>query len=336
MFFNNSGNGSGTLTAAQQRCYNEIVGLIESYKPVWVFQQQNYDFVKRVYKAVLRDHPEYFWLSNGSSSTTTTRGSSITLEFKPNFVCALSGVPAKRRQLESIVAGYIRDAMRSSSDLYEQILYLHDRIVKDVDYVEIEPHCYDAYGCLVQRRAVCAGYAAAFQVLMQKIGVECGRVAGRSSSARTGAVDHEWNYIKLSDGYYFVDVTWDDPRVTNGAGGDNLSHDFFCLDLQELLRTHVIAAGQFIPQNFGKRFDYFKYRGWYLDRYSFQQASAIAAQQLRYSRKFYLKFKTRASAEQAKRDLIDSHKAYTIPGFGSNALRYGVSRSGLILMIEPN
>ena len=334
MFFNRPGNGKKPLTAAEQKCYNEIVSFIESYKPVWEFQRQTYDFVRQVYKRVLGEHPEYFWLSNGSSGVAKTRGSEMTLEFKPDFSCAAASVPGKRRQLDGIVAGYIRDARRSSSDLYEQILNLHDRIVKDVDYVEVEPHCYDAYGCSVQRRAVCAGYAAAFQLLMQRLGVECGRVTGKSSSSRTGTVDHEWNYIKLSDGYYFVDVTWDDPRITNGSGYDNLSHDFFCVDLDELLLTHVIAADQFVPKNCGMRYDYYRYRGWYLERYSFQQASAIAAEQLRYSKKFCLKFKSSAAAAQAERDLVDAQKVFTIPGFTSGRMTYGRSKSGLILEIE--
>ena len=330
MINNIYGNGYRSLNSTEQKCYNDIVGLIESYQTEWTFSQLSFDFVSKVYKTVLADHPEFFWLTNASEGTTSIQGNRSTLFFRPEFNCNAVQIRTMRQQFTGIVESLINNAMRHSYDLYERILYLHDCVVVNTDYVLNSPHCYDAYGCLVLRRAVCAGYAAAFQVLMQRLGVECGRVSGRSSSARTGEVNHEWNYIRLSDGYYYVDVTWDDPLMDNGATTDNLSHDFFCIDIDELRLTHKVASNQFIPKVYGTRFNYYKYMGWYLDRYSFSAVCSIAEPQLRCADKFYIKFKSRRSVEEAKRDLIDANKVFSIPGIQHQRIAYNISKSGLV------
>ena len=62
------------------------------------------------------------------------------------------------------------------------------------------------YGALVSRKAVCLGFATAFQLLMDLSGVECITVVGASSSSRE---DHAWNMVRLDGRWYCVDVTWD-------------------------------------------------------------------------------------------------------------------------------
>ena len=320
------------LSFNEQNIYREILGLIESYQSEWSFSQVSFDCITKVYRAVLEDHPEYFWLSSGCSGTTKTYGSQITVFFRPEMNAEIRQVPNMRRRFNDYVEDLIRKAKYQTSQLYEQILFLHDYLVTNTDYVLNSSHCYDSYGCLILHKAVCAGYAAAFQVLMQKLGVECGRVTGWSSSERSGDVSHVWNYIKLSDGYYYIDVTWDDPIVNNGAASDNLSHDFFCVDLNEMRLTHRFASDQFIPQNYGVKYNYYRFRSWYMDTYSFSALQTLAVRQLQCSNRFFVKFGSKNEAERAKRDLLDMQKVFSIPSI-SQSISYGVSKSGLILSI---
>lgn len=321
------------LSGEEQKYEQMILRYIESYQTEWTFSGAQSDVVGRIYHKVLREHPEYFWLSGQYHGTIRTLGFLSTLTLIPTPEGSAAQIANMRRQLEHITDVLIASAKRHSSVLYEQILFLHDYLVIHTDYKLGAPHCYDAYGCLVLHSAACAGYAAAFQLLMGKLGVECGRVSGWSSSARTGEVPHAWNYIKLSDGYYFVDVTWDDPIIQGGAQTDNLSHDFFCIDLQELLLTHTPAEDQFMPHSYGKAFNYYLYRGWYLERYSFPAVRALAIRQLQHSDAVFLKFGTKSEAERAKKDLIDSHRVFSIPGL-SRGISYSVSKSGFVLHIS--
>ena len=321
------------LSASNQRCYNEIVEYIESYQTEWLFCDMSFAFVSEVYKSFLDNHPEYFWLSYECNGTTKTGNGKSVLTFRPKFEFPISQISDIRRIFDKAVDALVNKAKNTAASLYEQILYLHDYLVLHTDYVLNAAHCYDAYGCLVQHNAVCAGYAAAFQVLMNKIGIQCGRTSGWSRSNLTGEVSHVWNYVKLSDGYYYIDVTWDDPIVSYGTTQDNLSHDYFCLDYNELRLTHKFESNQFIPQDFGKRYNYYQYRGWFLDRYSFSELQSLAIRQLQHANRFVVKFNTKVEADKAINDLIENKRVFSIPGLNSR-ISYSTSKSGLILKVS--
>ena len=100
-----------------------------------------------------------------------------------------------------------------------------------------------SYGCLVNRKAVCAGYAKAYMLIMNELGIECGYVEG-SAGTQGNFGPHAWNYIKLDDGYYMVDLTWDDP-IGNPPG--NIYHNYFCVSTETISKDHIIGDDQVIP-----------------------------------------------------------------------------------------
>ena len=82
-----------------------------------------------------------------------------------------------------------------------------------------------AYGALVNGQTVCAGYARAFQYLLQQLGIPCYYCTGYAGE------NHAWNIVALEDGYYNVDATWDDTE-----GG---KYDYFNKTDQDYADTHV-------------------------------------------------------------------------------------------------
>lgn len=104
--------------------------------------------------------------------------------------------------IDSIIAG-LEDDM---SDL-DKIIYLHDAIVEMTDYKVLDSKTiFTASGVFLERKAVCAGYAKAFNVLLRRIGLETSYVASAS-------LNHGWSYVKLDGEWYHVDSTWDDTRT---------------------------------------------------------------------------------------------------------------------------
>ncbi len=59
-------------------------------------------------------------------------------------------------------------------------------------------------GVIVNKTAVCNGYAYAFKLFMDMLGIECELVG-------SGELGHIWNRVCLDGDWYMVDVTWDDP-----------------------------------------------------------------------------------------------------------------------------
>lgn len=101
---------------------------------------------------------------------------------------------------------------------YEKILIVHDYLVDNVSYETTvsKQNIYNMYGAIVNKEAVCEGYAKAFQYLMNQIGVESVIIIGKATDTNENVQNHAWNYVKLNNTWYAVDVTWDDPVLVGG------------------------------------------------------------------------------------------------------------------------
>lgn len=111
---------------------------------------------------------------------------------------------------ERVLNEVLTDGM---SDL-EKETAIYRWLVDNVDYdwrhqdimAQTPRSAYEPYGGLVDRMAVCLGYAASFQLLCDLAGVECITVVG---AAFENDGDHAWNMVRLDGAWYCVDVTWD-------------------------------------------------------------------------------------------------------------------------------
>ena len=95
----------------------------------------------------------------------------------------------------------------------EKIRFVHDYIVLNTEYDEINykndtltSRAYSPEGVLLDGMAVCQGYAETFQLFMDSLSIENRFVVGTADG-----ISHAWNLVKLEDGWYHVDTTWDDP-----------------------------------------------------------------------------------------------------------------------------
>ena len=82
----------------------------------------------------------------------------------------------------------------------------------------------------MEKKAVCAGYAKAFQLLLNALGIECTYVTSDT---------HAWNLVRLEGDYYHIDATWDDSSNTKAEKNmsSRVSYHFFCITTDELLRV---------------------------------------------------------------------------------------------------
>jgi len=211
------------LEPALQQLYRQIYAnagnLTTSFAPAG---EVNVNQVKTVFEAVYNDHPEMFWLETGYSCKYLKSGKCVEITLKYNdTVNYLDQAKADfAAQAESILSG-----ARGLGSAAEQEKYVHDALMQSVDYSESAPFNQSAYSALVQKQSVCAGYARAFQVLMQQLAIPCYYCTGTSGE------DHAWNIVKLDDAYYNVDVTWDDT--------DPATYDYFNKSDSEFASTHM-------------------------------------------------------------------------------------------------
>ena len=192
---------------------------------------RNIDFnndLSTIYTMLYSDYPEFFWI-NGSWSASSN---GTTLIFKPEYTMSGSALSSAKSAYSSKVKQLTSDV--SGSD-YEKSKILHDRLIDAVTYTSTS-NDQNAYGALVEGKAVCNGYARAYQHLMNSVGIPAWYVRGSSINPSTGSsVGHAWNMVKLDGQWYYTDTTWDDQ-------GNNTFYTYFNITSQQLLSDHAFDS----------------------------------------------------------------------------------------------
>lgn len=326
------------LPATEKRIYSELKTAIENLRFTVTFYGVSNSTVSRALEALLDDCPEFFWVSGAVKYEWHTQGSAIL-----DITCKLETYdnigPDEIKLMQAKFNATVRDIVvraRQYKTHFQRILYVHDYIVDTTDYLLGAPMQFNAYGCLVNHRAVCAGYAKAFQVIMNILGYECGFVRGSDLDGSSIHSKHAWNYIKIENDYYFIDLTWDDPKVEKYSANtlnSNKTRHYFCISEQELSLTHRIFKKYDCPSCKGTKYNYYVYKNYFLTTYSFSAVRRIAMEQLRVRKKFSVKFACAQEVARAEADLIENQKVYDIPGV-TDKIAYSISKSGLILTVE--
>ncbi len=112
----------------------------------------------------------------------------------------------------------------------EKLWAIHDYIVENTayDYQSYQnnsiPYAsFTPEGVLLHGTAVCQGYAETMRLFLDAAGIENQLITGTGNGE-----SHAWNLVKLDDGWYHVDATWDDP-VSEGGDAGMLLYEYFCV-----------------------------------------------------------------------------------------------------------
>lgn len=211
------------LDEDEQHLYRQIYAnannLYKTFKPV---EAVSAGTLKDVFSAVYNDHPELFWLETAYSCKYKSNGECIAIDLKFNATSQDLGT-AKSTFNENAKA-IVAEAGKLG-DTYAKEKYVHDALIDKVSYNLGAAMNQSAYSALVNGQTVCAGYARAFQYLMQQLEVPCYYCTGYAGES------HAWNIIELDDGFYNVDTTWDDT--------DKGTYDYFNKTDEDYALTHV-------------------------------------------------------------------------------------------------
>lgn len=121
------------------------------------------------------------------------------------------------------------DPQKSSK---EKLLAIHDYIILHTKYDLLKAsnmndntyHSDTAYGVLIEGYGICSGYSDAFSLFLNYLHIPNYKISNQT---------HVWNLVKLDNQWYHMDLTWDDPVLSNGK--DSIKHDYFLIDSSTLL-----------------------------------------------------------------------------------------------------
>lgn len=207
------------LRAVYRQVYANAQELIATFEPV---AEINASQAMTVMEAVYSDQPQLFWLDNSFSYVALRNGKCVEMTLAFNRTADSREI--SRSSFLSEANEVISGALRYTTD-YDKEKYVHDAIAARVDYSLSASLNQSAYSALVQGESVCAGYARAFQYILQQLDIPCYYVTGHAGE------NHAWNIVQLEDEYYNVDLTWDDTG--------SISYDYFNKTDADFSKNHV-------------------------------------------------------------------------------------------------
>ena len=173
------------------------------------------------FDACIYDCPEIFWLKNvtfgytiiwtiRSDGSATGKISSVTVSGNESWTGAKNCVSEFQNKVEDAVERISAGFTEDMSDA-RKMKQIHDYICAKCVYQE-GTYAHSAYGTFYNGKVVCEGYAKAFKILCNRMGLTC--VLGSGTVHKTSSDGaHMWNYVLLDGGWYMVDVTWDDGNT---------------------------------------------------------------------------------------------------------------------------
>ena len=208
----------GMLSDKEKTLYKQIYAnaneIVESFKPTIDI---SVDEVKNTFEALYNDHPELFWLNTSYSYKYTESKKCVQIIL--NYNDTAKDIDKSTKLFNSTVDNIIKNDKKYKTN-YQREKYVHDYLVKNIKYDKNATMNQSAYSALINKKTICAGYARAFQYIMIKLEIPTYYVVGVSN------VNHAWNMVLLDDGYYNVDLTWDNSDLSRYKYFNKTDKDF--------------------------------------------------------------------------------------------------------------
>lgn len=246
------------LNEEEQRVYRELLKGIRAREKDFYLTLSQDDSIDRCYHAVLKDHPEIFWVHNHEKIYKTTYSDSDYCTFTPGYIYTESEISEIQNAME---AGFqeVSSLIPADASDYEKVRIVYTYVIDNTHY-QASDDDQSIAGVFWKKEAVCAGYAGAVQYLLERIGVPCIYVDGSTQGSTEG---HAWNIVKLDGEYYYVDATnGDQPDFLNGNAAQLEEHktiiyDYLCPFPEEYEKKYIRSEELTVPDCTAKDMNFY-------------------------------------------------------------------------------
>lgn len=212
------------LTDDEKQLYDKIREAVENFDESVSFDTPvPRDTVRKIYRLVYAQERQLFWFSNVFYAPEKEI-SVYTL----SYLFTKDAASVMRAELD-LAASDIINGLPKDADVFDKLVYFHDRIVTGCEFSQTSVNSSSAYGVLVDGEGQCEGYAAAMAFLCNEAGIPNYMVTGFDADGAT----HAWNKVVLDGEWYNVDCTWDDPILKQGQK-DFVRHDYMLVTDAEI------------------------------------------------------------------------------------------------------
>lgn len=259
------------LTEEEQRVYRELLKGIRAREKEFYLTISDDDSIDRSYHAVLKDHPEIFWVHNREKIYKTTYSDSDYCVFTPSYTYTDSEIDEIQTAMEQSFQE-VRALIPEDAGDYEKVRIVYTYVIDHTQYQTGEDDQSIA-GVFWKKSAVCAGYAGAVQYLLERLDIPCIYVDGSTKGSTEG---HAWDIVKIGQEYYYVDATnGDQPDFLNGDAAQLEEHktiiyDYLCPFPEEYEKTYTPSEELTVPACTAKDLDFYVLNQGYFEDYSWQ------------------------------------------------------------------
>ena len=259
------------LTEEEQRVYRELLKGIRAREKEFYLTISDDDSIDRSYHAVLKDHPEIFWVHNREKIYKTTYSDSDYCVFTPGYTYTDSEIGEIQTAMEQSFQE-VRALIPEDAGDYEKVRIVYTYVIDHTQYQTGEDDQSIA-GVFWKKSAVCAGYAGAVQYLLERLDIPCIYVDGSTKGSTEG---HAWDIVKIGQEYYYVDATnGDQPDFLNGDAAQLEEHktiiyDYLCPFPEEYEKTYTPSEELTVPACTAKDLDFYVLNQGYFEDYSWQ------------------------------------------------------------------
>ena len=260
------------LSEDEQRIYRQMLNGIRERQNEFYLTSADEDVISKVYHALLKDHPELFWVHNREEVYTTSYKGTDYCRFSPGYTYTEQEISEILTEMQNAVNEVNAEITQNASD-YDKVKMIYTYLIDHTEY-EASDDDQNIAGVFWKKKAVCAGYARAVQYLLEQLGILCIYVEG---SARDSDEGHAWNIVKINGQYYYVDATnGDQPSFLEGGAVQLEEHktviyDYLCPFPQEYEQVYTASDEFPVPECMASDLNFYVLNQACFDTYDEQQ-----------------------------------------------------------------
>lgn len=155
------------------------------------------------------------WQYGGWRCTISPSSNGSTYNITYTYTMTYYTTSAQEEELDTALSSLLTQLDLDKKTDYEKVKSIYDYICENIVYdnEHLEDDTYKlkftAYAALINKTAVCQGYATLFYRMSLELGLDARFIAGTGNKS-----EHGWNIIRLENKYYNLDSTWDAGKST--------------------------------------------------------------------------------------------------------------------------
>lgn len=266
--------GYYSLNADEKAVYDEIVDGAHRFEENIILERTvSKERLEKICKLIYLEETSLYYISKEYSvsfNAETEEVSSVQLSYVFDHDEVTSMNVMSEERINSILA-----KITPEMDTVDIIKLFHDEIVLNCRYSVEGKYSSTPYGVFVDGNALCEGYARAFAILCNKVGIEnlfaTGCQTVTDADGNEYPEEHIWNMVKVDGLWYNIDITWDDPTTSskqNELDEAFLSYSYFLFPRSEIKPTVMVDETLFtLPEANSLEANYFVHYGYYATTY---------------------------------------------------------------------